>query len=199
MTAAITIEPQNEAQDSFENSTPVTTEFVTSESVTAKDEKQWFELQHIEQEHIEQEYIEQQWHNVLQSFCNDINTLPQEERLQWLQSLGSYVEEKLEKHPPFQRKTLALIIRFSGLLCDWPLQILAIQQLSSAQSFNIEQLSYAYWKIGDWQGAFELLKRHMLLSPSDNNIYQCYRTLNEMSEDQDTASYQILKFLNVLH
>ncbi len=137
------------------------------------------------------QWNEKQWQRQLQLFCNNINLLQPENRLQWLQALKCYLEQSVNKKQKntltLQPKTLSLITRFSGLLCDWQLQIATLKQLPNLQSFQIEMLAYAHWKIGNWQQAVELLERHMLLSPADDSIYQYYRTLHNLSETHDIS------------
>lgn len=133
---------------------------------------------------------QQKWSRALELFCNDTSLLNPEERLEWLQTLGSYLEQTIETGTVLNKKLLELVIRFSGLLCDWQLQIFALQKLPGLQSVHIELLAYAFWKIGHWQNASELLERHMLLSADDQNLYKCYCMLNELSDEGSYLNYQ---------
>ena len=138
---------------------------------------------------------EQQWQTALAQLCNNIEQFQPEQRFQWLQALWRYIETKREERVEGEqlhllKKTLALIIRFTTLLCDWPLQIYILEPQHDMQPIYTTELAYAYWKIGQWQRAFELLTRQMLLSPNDHYIYQSYQRLNELSEDQGMPNFE---------
>ena len=54
------------------------------------------------------QWNEKQWQRQLQLFCNNINLLQPENRLQWLQALKCYLEQsvnkKQKKHLPYNQK-----------------------------------------------------------------------------------------------
>ena len=189
MTAVIITERESKNHTRKYANHVIKNEVNTFELVTPWADKTWSDKK---QSH--KQLNEKQWQSTLQLFCNNINLLRPENRLLLLQALKCYLEEsvdkKREKIFTLQIKTLSLIIRFAGLLCDWSLQIAVLKQLPCPKSFQIEMLAYAYWKVGHWQEAFELLKRHMWLSPTDNSIYQYYCNLIDLSEKQGTPHFQ---------
>lgn len=128
---------------------------------------------------------EAQWQKTMFALCNDISLLLPEQRNDWLIALREF----LVTTPILQNTTLQQAIQLSSLLCDWHLQIECLSRLEPTLAEDVNDQAYAYWKLGDWQTAIELLERQMLLNPENACHYDFYGYLIQLSNQQAFSSY----------
>jgi RimJ/RimL family protein N-acetyltransferase/uncharacterized membrane protein (DUF2068 family) len=104
-------------------------------------------------------------------------------RLKCLQDLKCLVSQSAL----MTRTLLEKVIHLAGLLCDWNLQLQALDQLEGEHLASTK--AYALWKLGQWQNAYECLHHSMFVTPTNKDNYALYHHLADMSQGQYFARY----------
>ncbi|WP_444995413.1 GNAT family N-acetyltransferase [Aliikangiella sp. IMCC44359] len=128
---------------------------------------------------------EKQYQQALKEHCENIHLFQPKERQSWLNALKQFIQ----KNKKLKLDTLRSIINFSFLVCDWHLLIDTCNKLTGLQTEEYRYLVYAYWKIGNWNKAYELLNKQMLAQPEITSFYDLYLDLVELSNRQELLFY----------